>query len=215
MSDARKKSKAADGGASDVERKATSKGNSDIDEKASYVARQLDQEKISVLSDRVEKLLKSNTILRNGTSKTEKDAHDVELYYRREMEIKDEIIVRLNEELVKRDSQLKSEIDKMRRKFDADLQELRFGTESIIADLRMRLTSSEKDLLALEAYRKDRDRHDGRQRQLERMLQEKDAKMVEALEEQERKFFEEKAHIFKDMDKRKDVLREIALKEAR
>jgi hypothetical protein len=32
---------------------------------------------------------------------------------------------------------------------------------------------------------------------------------------QERKFFEEKAHIFKDLDRRKEVLREIALKEAK
>ena len=212
MSDARKKSKAADG---ESERKGTSKNAHDVDEKAAYVARQLDQEKISVLSDRVDKLLKSNTILRNGTSKTEKDAHDVELYYRREMEIKDEIIVSLNGELVKRDSQLKGEIDKMRRKFDADLHELRQGTESIITDLRMRLAATEKDLLALEAYRIDRDQHDARQRQLEKILLEKDTKMAEALEDQERKFFEEKAHIFKDMDKRKDVLREIALKEAR
>ena len=210
---AKKSSKDAAASAAPEDRKATAKDGAD--EKAAYVARQLDQEKIVVLTDRVEKLLKSNTILRNGASQNEKNAHDVELYYRREMEVKDDIIVRLNEELVKRDSQLKSEIDKMKRKFDADLNDLRSGTESIIVDLRMRLQASEKDLVALEAYRKDRDLHDERQRLLERMLQEKDQRMAEALEEQERKFFEEKAHIFKDLDKRKDVLREIALKEAR
>ena len=216
MSDARKKSKGADvAGGEQIGSKSATGGVDAEDSKAAYVARQLDHEKIGVLTDRVEKLLKSNTLLRNGASQNEKNAHDVEMYYRREMEVKDDIIVRLNEELVKRDSQLKMEIDKMKRKFDSDLNDLRLGTESIITDLRMRLSASEKDLLALEAYRKDRDLHDERQRNLERMLQEKDAKMAEALEEQERKFFEEKAHIFKDLDKRKDVLREIALKEAR
>ena len=213
MSTTKKSAKDGAAAAAPEDRKASTKDGAD--EKAAYVARQLDQEKIVVLTDRVEKLLKSNTILRNGASQNEKNAHDVELYYRREMEVKDDIIVRLNEELVKRDSQLKSEIDKMKRKFDVDLNDLRSGTESIIVDLRMRLQASEKDLAALEAYRKDRDLHDERQRHLERMLQEKDQRMAEALEEQERKFFEEKAHIFKDLDKRKDVLREIALKEAR
>jgi hypothetical protein len=197
----------------EVERRASSKPG--VEDRAIYVSRQLDQEKIDILTDRIEKLLKSNNILRNGATKAEKDAHDVAMYFKHEMEVKDEIIARLNEELVKRDAQLKQDIDKLKKKFDSDMVELRKGTEGIITDLRSKLSKCEKDLVALEAYRKDRDVHDEKVRELERLLSEKDTSMATALDEQERKFFEEKAHIFKDLEKRKEVLREIALKEAR
>ena len=186
------------------------------EEKASkslHIARQLDQEKIDILSERIEKLLRSNNTLRNGTSKNEKDSHEIALYFKREMEIKDEIIARLNEELIKRDTQLKFEAEKIKNKFDGDLNELRLGTEHIISDLRIKLIATENDLSTFEAYRKARDTYDETLRGLERRLKEEGESKVLALEDQERNFFEEKAHIFKDLDRRKEALREIALKE--
>ncbi len=66
------------------------------------ISRQLDREKIDALSTRVGTLLESNNTLRESSSKNEKDTHDIVLYFQREMEMKDEIIIRLNEELVKR-----------------------------------------------------------------------------------------------------------------
>lgn len=183
--------------------------------KSSQIARQLDHEKIDALSDRIEKLLKSNNTLRNGTSKNEKDSHEIALYFKREMEIKDEIIARLNEELIKRDTQLKFEAEKIKSKFDGDLAELRLGTEHIISDLRIKLIATENDLSTFEAYRKARDTYDQTLRGLELRLKEEEASKIQALETQERNFFEEKAHIFKDLDRRKEVLRDIALTEAR
>jgi phenylalanyl-tRNA synthetase alpha subunit len=121
------------------EDKQASKQSKLAEEKASkslHISRQLDQEKIDVLTDRIEKLLKSNGILRNGTSKNEKDSHEIALYFKREMEVKDEIIAKLNEELIKRDTQLKFEAEKIKSKFDGDLNELRQGTEHLISDLR-------------------------------------------------------------------------------
>lgn len=183
--------------------------------KSSQIARQLDHEKIDALSDRIEKLLKSNNTLRNGTSKNEKDSHEIALYFKREMEIKDEIIARLNEELIKRDTQLKFEAEKIKSKFDGDLAELRLGTEHIISDLRIKLIATENDLSTFEAYRKARDTYDQTLRGLELQLKEEEASKIQALENQERNFFEEKAHIFKDLDRRKEILRDIALTEAR
>lgn len=183
--------------------------------KSLHIARQLDQEKIDVLSDRIEKLLKSNGILRNGTSKNEKDSHEIALYFKREMEVKDEIIAKLNEELIKRDTQLKFEAEKIKSKFDGDLSELRLGTEHLISDLKAKLIATENDLSTFEAYRKARDTYDETLRGLEERLKEEGESKISALEGQERKFFEEKAHIFKDLDRRKEVLRDIALKEAK
>lgn len=183
--------------------------------KALHITRQLDLEKIEVLSERIEKLLKSNNTLRNGTSKNEKDSHEIALYFKREMEIKDEIIARLNEELVKRDTQLKFETEKVKHKYDGDLDELRFGTEHTISELRMKLLATENDLNTLEAYRKGKEMHDETLIVLEKRLKEEIESKSTALEVQERTFFEEKAHVFKDLDRRKESLREIALKEAK
>ena len=61
-------------------------------------------------------LLSSNTELRTTSSKNEKDTHDIVLYFQREIEMKDDIIARLNEELVKRETQLKFEVERIRKK---------------------------------------------------------------------------------------------------
>jgi len=45
------------------------------------IARQLDQEKIDVLSKRVEALIASNTGLRTSAERNEKDTHDIVLYF--------------------------------------------------------------------------------------------------------------------------------------
>ena len=84
------------------------------------ISRQLDQERIDFLAKRVEELLGSNNELRTSSSRNEKDTHDIVLYFQREMEMKDDIITRLNEELVKRETQLKFEVDKMKKKFDEE-----------------------------------------------------------------------------------------------
>ena len=79
----------------------------------------------------------------------------------------------------------------------------------------MKLLATENDLSTLEAYRKGKDTYDETLVALEKLLKEESESKIIALEVQERTFFEEKAHIFKDLDRRKESLREIALKEAR
>lgn len=39
--------------------------------------------------------------------------------------------------------------------------------------------------------------------------------LLDAMEDQERRFLEEKSHLFKDLDEQKSAFREVALKEAR
>ena len=81
--------------------------------KAYKISRQLDQERIDFLAKRIEDLLGSNNELRTSSSRNEKDTHDIVLYFQREMEMKDDIIARLNEELVKRETQLKFEVARL------------------------------------------------------------------------------------------------------
>ena len=66
------------------------------------ISRQLDRDQIDNLTTRVAELIKNNNELRGSSSRSEKDTHDIVLYFQREVEMKDDIISRLNEELVKR-----------------------------------------------------------------------------------------------------------------
>eukprot|EP01035_Chromulina_nebulosa_P018387 gene18387-24086_t len=179
------------------------------------ISRQLDQEKINFLVKRVEDLLSSNNQLRSTAFKNEKDTHDIVLYFQREMEMKDEIISRLNEELVKRDTQLKVEVEKMKNQYELELKNLKSSSDDTIFDLKMKLESAEADLLSVESYRDERDTYDSKLQQLEKSLLEQRQQLFDALDDQERKFLEEKAQILKDLDDQKLSFREIALKEAR
>lgn len=183
--------------------------------KSLHIARQLDHEKIDALGNRIDKLLKSNLTLRDEGLKNEEDSHEIDLYFKREMEIKDEIIAKLNEELIKRDTQLKFEAEKIRSKFDGNLNDLRMGTEKIIADLRTKLIAAENGLRTLEDYRITKHAHDQKLLSLERVLQGERELNVLTLHNQERNFIAQKAVTLRDLDKRKDLIRDGAVQEAK
>jgi hypothetical protein len=179
------------------------------------ISRQLDQEKINYLTRRIEELLRSNNELRSGASQNEKDTHDIVLYFQREMEIKDDIILRLNEELVKCQTQLKFEVERLKKQYEGELAELKHTSEHTIMNLQTKLASLESDLKAVEMYKREKDLHEEAIRKLERSMQQQREQLIDAMEEQERRFLEEKAQIFKDLDEQKAAFREVALNEAR
>lgn len=182
---------------------------------AFQISRQLDQEKIHFLAARVEELLKSNSDLRSSASQNEKDTHDIVLYFQREMEIKDEIILRLNEELVKCQTQLKFEVEKARKAFEEELYDLRTTSDNRISTLTAQLDNALNELNAIEKYRQERHQHEDLIQSLNRSIQQQRDQFIDAMEEQERRFLEEKSHLFKDLDEQKVAFREVALQEAR
>lgn len=179
------------------------------------ISRQLDQEKINFLTKRIEELLKSNNELRTGASQNEKDTHDIVLYFQREMEIKDDIILKLNEELVKCQTQLKFEVEKIRKAFEQEINELKTTSEHTITSLTNKLEAAETELKGVEIYKREKDLQNESIRKLEKSLQQQREQLIDAMEEQERRFLEEKAQIFKELDDQKAAFREIALNEAR
>ncbi len=182
---------------------------------AFLISRQLDQEKINFLTKRIEELLKSNNELRSGASQNEKDTHDIVLYFQREMEIKDDIIMRLNEELVKCQTQLKFEVERVRKNFEEELAQVKGNAEATISSLTSKIQLLEDDLKAVDAYRREKDQHEEIIKKLERNLKQQRDQLIDAMEEQERRFLEEKAQLFKELDEQKAAFREVALNEAR
>lgn len=179
------------------------------------ISRQLDQEKINFLTARVSELVQSNNDLRLSSGQNEKDTHDIVIYFQREMEIKDDVILKLNEELVKCQTQLKFEVEKVRKAFEEELTEIRTSSESTINLLTEKFEACESELKAVFAFKKAKDLHEGTIARLEKNLQQQREQLIDAMEEQERRFLEEKALLFKELDEQKAAFREVALKEAR
>lgn len=173
------------------------------------ISRQLDQEKINFLTRRVEELVQSNNDLRISSGQNEKDTHDIVIYFQREMEIKDDVIMKLNEELVKCQTQLKFEVEKVRKTFEEELTEIRTSSESTITSLSEKLETCESELKAVYAFKKAKDQHEGTIARLEKNLQQQREQLIDAMEEQERRFLEEKAALFKDLDEQKAAFREV------
>ena len=173
------------------------------------ISRQLDQEKINFLTRRVEELVQSNNDLRISSGQNEKDTHDIVIYFQREMEIKDDVIMKLNEELVKCQTQLKFEVEKVRKTFEEELTEIRTTSESTITSLSEKLETCESELKAVYAFKKAKDQHEGTIARLEKNLQQQREQLIDAMEEQERRFLEEKAALFKDLDEQKAAFREV------
>jgi hypothetical protein len=182
---------------------------------AVLIPKQLDQEKITALENRVKELTIANNDLRQESITKESNTQDLVLYFERELTMKDEIISRLNDELIKRDEHVQSEISKMQRKFDEDIGMTKLNHNLILNDLKSKLETALADLHSVEIYRNERDVYDGKLQQLEKALQEQRQQLFDAVDEQERKFLEEKAQLLKSLDEQKSSFREIAFKEAR
>ena len=179
------------------------------------IGRQLDQEKIDVLSKRVEGLIDSNTGLRTSAERNEKDTHDIVIYFQREMEMKDDIIGRLNEELVKKEGQTRAEADRLKEKYETEMVDFKKDSVTLIEDLRLKLDKADSELSGLESYKRDKDAHDAKLAELEENLAKEKQQSIVALENQERKFLENKSQMIKDLEEKKQVFHEAALREAR
>jgi len=183
--------------------------------KSFKISRQLDQEKIDFLTKRINEILTSNDDLRSTASRNEKDTHDIVLYFQREMEMKDDIISRLNEELVKRETQLKFEVERMKKRFEENLAAMRDSTDHTIQELRDQLAKTLADLSAIAHYQEEKDEYEKRLTGVQRALADQRQEMFDSLDEQDRKFLEEKAAVWREVEEQKVAFREVALKEAR
>jgi hypothetical protein len=108
-----------------------------------------------------------------------------------------------------------SEMRSLRSKCDEDLSELQLRTDKIVFELGTRLKMAENELRTFEAFRKTKDVFDKKLHRLEQLFKEEEESNIQALGNQERNFFEEKAHIFNDFDSREIAVREKALQDAK
>lgn len=103
----------------------------------------------------------------------------------------------------------------MRKKFDTDLKEEKNESMNVIQDLRARLESAEITLVQISSYRVEKEAHDAKLKELEKINEDQKKQMFDALENQERKFLEDKAALIKEQEMQMLKFREVALKEAK
>lgn len=131
------------------------------------------------------------------------------------MEVKDDLISKLNEEMVKKESQLRNEVEKVKRSIGVEFAEYKKESTATIEDLRSRLTAAENELNILDSYRANKAKHDEDVARLQKGLADQANYTKNALDEQERKNLEAKSVLLKEMEDQKSAFRNIALNEAR
>ena len=102
------------------------------------------------------------------------------------MEVKDDLISKLNEEMVKKESQLRNEVDKVKRSIGVEFAEYKKESTATIEDLRSRLAAAENELSILDSYRANKAKHDEDVTRLQKSLAEQATYTKNALDEQER-----------------------------
>ena len=119
------------------------------------------------------------------------------------MEMKDDIISRLNEELVKKEGLLFTEvrwaysnyapiihcslqIERLKKQHEEEFSTFKKDYVSTLEELRSNLSVAENELARLDSYRRDKEVHDRKLAQLEELLKQTKQESYDALEEQER-----------------------------
>jgi len=100
--------------------------------------------------------------------------------------MKDDIIGRLNEELVKKEGQVRAEADRLKEKYEAEIYAMKIEYEDTIDSLTSKLEKVENDLQNLDSYKRDKESHDRKLAQVENELQMEKHQTVVLLEDQER-----------------------------
>ncbi|CBN75068.1 sideroflexin 2 [Ectocarpus siliculosus] len=141
------------------------------------LTRQLDQEKIAMLSNRVDDLRNQNQELKNKIFKSENDTHEFVAYFQKEMETKDGIISKLNDELIRKE---------------------RANKEKALTN---QIKNLEGDLSALVRFRELRDAHDKAMEDMAAAVKAKEQAHAQEMIDLERKLLTDKCNLQKDLER--------------
>lgn len=137
------------------------------------------------------------------------------MHHSEQSELKAAMIANKDDAISLANARHESEMSSLRIKCDEDLNEMQLRTDNIITELSTKLKMAENELRTFEAFRKTKDVFDKKLHRLEQLFKEEEESNIQALDNQERNFFEEKAHIFNDFDSRESAVREKALQDAK
>jgi hypothetical protein len=131
------------------------------------------------------------------------------------MEVKDEIIKRLNAALVKRESAMQQEQLNQAARFEAKHKQLTETARDTEALLRTKLQAAEDELAQVDSFRREKDSFDAKLDEATRVADENTVKYAQELGQQERKFIAEQSELVRDLERQTEHIREEAKQKAR
>ncbi|CAM9681580.1 unnamed protein product [Pylaiella littoralis] len=165
------------------------------------LTRQLDQEKVAMLSKRVDDLRNQNQDLKNKIFKSENDTHEFVAYFQKEMETKDGMISKLNDELIRKESEMRVTVKHLQEKA---LRELAEATEQMTHKEKMltnQIKNLEGDLSALARFRELRDSHNKAMEDMAAAVEAKAQAHAQEMIDLERKLLTDKGNLQKDLER--------------
>lgn len=171
---------------------------------------QLDQDKISTLETRLHDIQKEKDELQRARDKGEKDTHEFVAYFQKELEAKDIIIAKRNEELALQEKTLKDELHSLRTDKEGELERLTERSAQTELGLRGRVEVLEEENNKLESFKEDKAKIEAEMKELREQIKQLEESHKTELAAQERKFLEEKVKMAKEMEDRTEELRQEA-----
>ena len=169
---------------------------------------QLDQDKINVLTRRVDETISEKMELQRKVEKGEQDTHEFVNYFHHELEKKDALIAKQNEQLTLAESTLKSTVANLKAKYEAQLAAVNEDRGKTEVGLRARLSVLEENLQKLDQFANEKRLMEDELQELKDELSRMEAAHVQSSTNQERKFLAEKARIQKEFDAKIAEMRE-------
>ena len=169
---------------------------------------QLDQDKINVLTRRVDESISEKMTLQRKLEKGEKDTHEFVNYFQHELEKKDALIAKQNEQLTVAESTLKSTVASLKGNYEAQLAAMNEDRGKTEVGLRARLKVLEEELQKLDQFASDKRVMEDELKDVKEELGRMEAAHVQSSTNQERKFLAEKARMQKEFEAKVLEMRE-------
>jgi len=181
---------------------------------ATELTRQLEQEKIHSLQDRVLVLCKQKEFLKGRLEKAEKDTHQFVDYFQQQIEAKDAINNTLKEEAQKNELESKKLLREMKVSTSEQVRKIKEQSDNTELELRSHLQMAEEELHKLNHFRDMKEQVESQTEEDRKKIKFLEDKNMTDLNNQERKFLAEKAKMHKEAEARTDEIRQAARVEA-
>jgi len=188
--------------------------NAELEFKGLDLTRALALEKVEALNSRIENLKKENDQLKARLAKSEKDTHEFVAYFQREMENKDAAIATLKDEMMKKESEFRMSSEQLSRFCEQEVLDLKENANRYEMQLKASLKMAEEEVAALAAYRDHKSQMEQCVLDLQNEVKANEAKHIEKVTQNERKFLEEKAKMQRDLERNVEDMKQAARIEA-
>lgn len=169
---------------------------------------------LTALKERIEQLRAENELLKKQREKSDKDTHEFVAFFQKELEKKDELIAKLNDQILRTEIQSKRALEDLEGKYKAQIDELQQEHGTAVSKLKSKLKLAEEDLNVLTQFREMKFVIEQELKQAKERIDEQERKNKEAVMALERKALTEKAQLERQYQQEIETIKRRARVEA-